>query len=68
MQSYTLLTQLREELVQRTSRPLPLRRVGIPKEGGTRHLSIPAIRDRVGQGACKLIREPIVEADWQAGS
>jgi RNA-directed DNA polymerase len=64
----TFLTQLREELVQRTYRPLPLRRVGIPKEGGTRHLSIPAIRDRVVQGAFKLILEPIFEADFPSGS
>ena len=62
------LTQLREELVQRTYRPLPMRRVGIPKEGGTRHLSIPTIRDRVVQGAFKLILEPIFEADFQSGS
>ena len=37
------LAQLREELVQRTYRPLPLRKVGIPKEGGTRHLSMPTL-------------------------
>jgi RNA-directed DNA polymerase len=62
------LAQLREEVVQRTYRPLPLRKVGLPKEGGTRHLAIPAIRDRVVQGALKLILEPICEADLQAGS
>jgi RNA-directed DNA polymerase len=33
-----------------------------------RVLSIPAIRDRVVQGALKLILEPIFEADFQAGS
>src|ERR1039458_1308950 len=33
-----------------------------------RILSIPAIRDRVVQGALKLILEPIFEADFQAGS
>jgi RNA-directed DNA polymerase len=31
-------------------------------------LSIPAIRDRVVQGALKLILEPIFEADFQPGS
>src|SRR4029450_2610975 len=42
---------------------------GIPKEGGkVRQLSIPAIRDRVVQGALKLILEPIFEADFQPGS
>jgi RNA-directed DNA polymerase len=31
-------------------------------------LSIPTIRDRVVQGALKLILEPILEADFQSGS
>jgi len=63
------LEQLREELVHRTYRPLRARTVGIAKAGGgTRQLSIPAIRDRVVQGALKLILEPIFEADFQAGS
>jgi RNA-directed DNA polymerase len=44
--------------------------VEIPKRGGkgVRVLSIPTIRDRVVQGALKLIPEPIFEADFQAGS
>jgi len=63
------LDQLREELVQRRYRPRRLRKVRIPKEGGkTRQLSIPCIRDRVVQGALKLILEPIFEADFQPGS
>ncbi len=63
------LGQLREELLQRTYRPLRLRSVRIPKVGGgTRQLSIPTIRDRVVQGALKLILEPIFEADFQPGS
>ena len=63
------LEQIREELVQRTYRPLRVRNVGIPKEGGkVRVLSIPTIRDRVVQGALKLILEPIFEADFQPGS
>jgi len=63
------LGQLREELVQRRYRPRRLRKVKIPKEGGkTRQLSIPCIRDRVVQGALKLILEPIFEADFQPGS
>jgi RNA-directed DNA polymerase len=63
------LNQLREELVQRRYRPQRPRKVGIPEEGGkVRHLSIPAIRDRVVQGALKLILEPIFEADFQRGS
>ncbi len=62
------LAGLREELVQRTYRPLRVRKVEIPKERGVRVLSIPAIRDRVVQGALKLILEPIFEADFQEGS
>jgi RNA-directed DNA polymerase len=61
--------QLRDELVARTYRPLRNRRVAIPKDGGkVRVLGIPAIRDRVVQGALKLILEPIFEADFCDGS
>ena len=63
------LAELRDELVTRTYRPLRNRRVEIPKEGGkVRVLGIPAIRDRVVQGALKLILEPIFEADFHDGS
>jgi RNA-directed DNA polymerase len=66
----SFLRQIREELVTNTYRPMLARRKGIPKDGGTkvRVLSIPSIRDRVVQGALKLILEPIFEADFQAGS
>ena len=63
------LDQLRDELVQGTYRPLRNRKQAIPKDGGkVRVLSIPAIRDRVVQGALKLILEPVFEADFQDGS
>ena len=63
------LEELREELVEHRYRPQRVRKVGIPKGGGKiRQLSIPAIRDRVVQGALKLILEPIFEADFQEGS
>ena len=63
------LAQLRDELVARTYRPLRNRRVEIPKGNGkVRILGIPAIRDRVVQGALKLILEPIFEADFHDGS
>ena len=63
------LGQIRDELVGRTYVPLPARRQEIPKDGGkVRVLSIPAVRDRVVQGALKLILEPIFEADFQSGS
>ena len=63
------LEQIRGELVGRIYAPLPARRQEIPKDGGkVRVLSIPAIRDRVVQGALKLVLEPIFEADFQPGS
>jgi RNA-directed DNA polymerase len=63
------LEQIRDELVRGTYRPLRNRKQAIPKDGGkSRVLSIPAIRDRVVQGALKLILEPVFEADFQDGS
>lgn len=63
------LGQLRKELVERTYRPQRARKVEIPKDGNkVRVLSIPSIRDRVVQGALKLILEPIFEAEFQPGS
>ncbi|MGY4257779.1 RNA-directed DNA polymerase [Bradyrhizobium sp. USDA 4516] len=64
-----LLEQLRDELTGHTYRPLPARKQEIPKDGNkVRILSIPAVRDRVVQGALKLILEPVFEADFQPGS
>jgi RNA-directed DNA polymerase len=63
------LQRIRDELVSNTYRPMRVRKKEIPKNGGkVRVLSIPSIRDRVVQGALKLILEPIFEADFQPGS
>jgi RNA-directed DNA polymerase len=63
------LRQIRDELLTNTYRPMRARKKEIPKDGGKiRVLSIPTIRDRVVQGAVKLILEPIFEADFQPGS
>jgi RNA-directed DNA polymerase len=64
-----LLTELADELRTGTYRPRPYRRREIPKEGGkVRVISIPAIRDRVVQGALRLVLEPIFEADFSDSS
>ena len=65
----SFLERIREELVTGEYLPQRNRRQEIPKGGGkVRVLGIPTIRDRVVQGALKLILEPIFEADFQAGS
>src|SRR5215472_5940469 len=64
-----MLDELSRELREKSYRPIPCRLVEIPKEGNkVRMLKIPAIRDRVAQGALRLILEPIFEVDFQPGS
>ena len=63
------LAGTRDALLDGTYRPAKNRKVEIPKDGGkVRTLGIPTIRDRVVQGALKLILEPVFEADFQDGS
>src|SRR5713101_1338323 len=66
----SFIEQISGELIVRSYVPMRARKKEIPKEGSTkvRTLSIPCIRDRVVQGALKLIIEPIFEADFQPGS
>lgn len=63
----TFLAKLRADLKARTFDPQPAQERLIPKPGSAkrRRLGIPTLRDRVVQGALKLVLEPIFEADFQ---
>ncbi|TRO55725.1 group II intron reverse transcriptase/maturase [Streptomyces sp. IB201691-2A2] len=61
-----LLDELATELKEGRWRPLPARRVFIPKPGTTveqRPLSIPSVRERIVQAALKIVLEPVFEGD-----
>jgi len=63
------LENIQRELITKTYYPERKRHKVIPKEKGkTRKLSIPTIKDRVVEGALKLVLEPIFEADFQPSS
>ena len=63
------LKEIQNELKSGTYYPERRRKVLIPKSNGKkREFSIPTIKDRVVEGALKLILEPIFEADFMPGS
>jgi group II intron reverse transcriptase/maturase len=62
----TFLKEIRRRLKERRYRAMPVKRCWIEKPGkpDKRPLGIPIIRDRVIQMACKLVIEPIFEANF----
>jgi len=61
-----LLGELASDLKDGSWRPLPARKVLIPKPGSSerRPLAIAAVRDRIVQAAVKIVLEPVFEADF----
>ena len=59
------LGELAADLKAQSYRPQPVLRIEIPKpDGRKRPLGIPTVRDRVVQQACKIVIEPLFEANF----
>jgi len=63
------LRALQARVKAKAYRPHPVRRVQLPKAGGgTRPIGIPALEDKLGQGAVRIVLEAIYEQDFLPSS
>ena len=64
------LKQLQTKVESWTYKPTPVKRIEIPKPGGTgvRQLGIPIIEDRVLHMAIKMVLEPIIDPTFSSNS